>query len=139
VGDYVQVKLTLIAPSNLNYLVMEDPLPAGFEAVDTTLKTSSAAVNAPQFKEKQSPTAPKSENDWDVFYEPWWNYWAHSEVRDDRVAVFADYLGRGTYEYTYLMRASVAGEFRVLPTQAYEMYFPEVFGRSAGTLFTVSQ
>ena len=65
-----------------------------------------------------------SENDYDRFYRPYWAYWAHSEVRDDRVAVFATSLGRGTYQYTYLMRASVAGEFRALPSRAWEMYFP---------------
>lgn len=138
-GDYVQVKLTLIAPNDLNYLILEDPLPAGFEAVDTTLKTSSAAATGPEFQKQLSSAQPQpvSENDYDRFYKPYWTYWAHSEIRDDRVAMFATHLGRGTYEYTYLMRASVSGQFRALPARAWEMYFPEVFGRSAGNLFTV--
>ena len=51
--------------------------------------------------------------------------------------LFATYLPRGTYEYTYLIRASLPGEYRVIPTHAYEMYFPEVFGRSDGGLFTI--
>jgi hypothetical protein len=51
--------------------------------------------------------------------------------------LFAQYLPRGTYEYTYLMRAGVPGQFLVMPTTAYEMYFPEVFGRSDGGRFTV--
>jgi hypothetical protein len=46
-------------------------------------------------------------------------------------------LPRGTYEYTYLMRAGVPGEFLVTPTTAYEMYFPEVFGRSDGGKFSI--
>ena len=53
------------------------------------------------------------------------------------MAVFATCLGRGTYKYTYLMRVSVAGDFNVPPAHAEEMYFPEVFGRSSGGLFTV--
>jgi uncharacterized protein YfaS (alpha-2-macroglobulin family) len=44
---------------------------------------------------------------------------------------------RGVYEYSYLMRASVPGEFNVIPATAYEMYFPEVFGRSDGGKFVV--
>jgi len=36
------------------------------------------------------------------------------------------------------MRASVPGEFLVMPANAYEMYFPEVFGRSDGGKFTVT-
>lgn len=138
VGDYVQVRLSIIAPNDMNYLVLEDPLPSGFQAVDTTLLTSSAAAAGPQLNQKCPECAKETGNDYDPFYLPYWNYWAHSEVRDDRVAVFATSLQRGTYEYTYLMRASVAGEFRALPSRAWEMYFPEVFGRSSGTLFTVT-
>ncbi len=131
VGDYVQVTLTIIAPNDVHYLVLEDPLPAGFEAVDNTLKTASAAAKAPQLKEKQAPQQQ------DLWFHPYWYYWAHSEVRDDRIAAFATYLGRGTYEYSYMMRASVTGEFRTLPARAWEMYFPDVFGSSVGSVFTV--
>jgi len=31
------------------------------------------------------------------------------------------------------------GEFLVIPTTAYEMYFPEVFGRSDGTTFSIGR
>jgi uncharacterized protein YfaS (alpha-2-macroglobulin family) len=134
VGDYVRVTLTLIAPNDLHYLVMEDPLPAGFEAVDNTLKTSSAAAQTPQLKEKQQEAS-----ETDRWFRPYWVYWANTEVRDDRVAMFATYLGRGTYEYSYLMRASITGEFRTLPARAWQMYFPDIFGRSSGTSFTVTE
>jgi len=35
------------------------------------------------------------------------------------------------------VRAVQPGEYSVLPSSAYEFYFPEVFGRSAGKAFTV--
>ncbi|MBN1248547.1 MAG: alpha-2-macroglobulin, partial [Anaerolineae bacterium] len=41
VGDVVQVRLTIIAPHDLYYVVVEDPLPAGAEAIDTSLATTS--------------------------------------------------------------------------------------------------
>jgi alpha-2-macroglobulin len=53
------------------------------------------------------------------------------------VALFATDLPAGTYHYTYLARASSLGAFQTLPATAYQMYAPEVFGRSAGALFTV--
>jgi uncharacterized protein YfaS (alpha-2-macroglobulin family) len=53
--------------------------------------------------------------------------------------LFATYLPRGTYEYTYQIRASLPGRFLVMPTTAYEMYFPEVWGRSDGGVFTVTE
>ena len=33
----------------------------------------------------------------------------------------------------------LAGQYRVIPTHAYEMYFPEMFGRSDGGLFTITE
>jgi uncharacterized protein YfaS (alpha-2-macroglobulin family) len=98
------------------------------------LKTSSVAARAPELKDKNLPEDDPFFGRW---YRPWWRYWAYSDLRDDRVAVFATFLGKGTYEYTYMLRASVAGEFRAAPARAYEMYFPEVMGRSAGGVFTV--
>jgi uncharacterized protein YfaS (alpha-2-macroglobulin family) len=125
VGDIIRVKLTVIAPSALHYLVVEDPIPAGAEAVDTSLKTTSQLIKAPIFQ--------KSGED-DVW--GWWIF-SHTEIRDEKVALFATRVPAGTYEYTYLLRASVPGQFLVMPTMAYEMYFPETFGRSAGSEFAV--
>ncbi len=126
VGDVIQVKLTIIAPNDLHYLVVEDPLPAGCEALDVSLKTTSGAYQSPEL----------SRQDRRQLY--WW-YFTESELRDEKVALFATYLGKGTYEYTYLIRASVPGRFLTMPTQAYEMYFPEVFGRSDGLVFTITE
>ena len=61
------------------------------------------------------------------------------ELRDEKAALFATYLPRGTYEYTYSIRASLPGEFRVIPTHAAQMYFPEVFGRGDGGLFRITE
>ncbi len=132
VGDYVQVKLTVIAPIDLHYLMLEDPLPAGFEAVDTSLRTTSAGASAPELEKEITDCTDCSE-----YYHPYWYYWSNTELRDDKVALFADFLSRGTYEYTYLMRASVGGSFNVLPTFAQQMYEPDVFGRGAATQFRV--
>jgi uncharacterized protein YfaS (alpha-2-macroglobulin family) len=126
VGEVLRVKITLVAPDDLHYLVLEDPLPAGAEAVDRSLQTTSVVSEEPQLA---------SEGRWG-----WgWQWFTHSEIRDEKVALFADYLPRGTYEYTYLLRASVPGEYLIPPTVAYEMYFPEVWGRSDGGTFTVGQ
>ena len=53
--------------------------------------------------------------------------------------LFATYLPAGTYEYTYLLQVGLGGEYRVLPATAYEMYFPEVMGRSDGMIFTIER
>ena len=55
----------------------------------------------------------------------------HENLRDDRVEAFSSYLYGGTYDYTYVARATTLGEFVVPPAKAEEIYTPEVFGRTA--------
>jgi uncharacterized protein YfaS (alpha-2-macroglobulin family) len=130
VGDVIKVKLTVIAPNDLHYVVVEDPLPAGCEALDTSLKTTSIVGEAPEVRRV-------TDRMWDWGWGWWW--FSHTELRDEKVVLFSTYLRKGTYEYTYMMRASVPGQFLVMPSLAYEMYFPEVFGRSDGGKFTVTR
>ena len=129
VGQNVRVRLTIVAPNDLYYVRITDPLPGGAEAVDTSLKTSQTLLAGRQF----SPPFFGSKSGWG-----WW-YFTHSELYDDRVAVFASYLPAGTYEYTYVIRPSIAGQFKVMPASAEQTYFPEVFGRSEGALFTIGR
>ncbi len=131
VGDVIKVKITLVAPHDLHYLVVEDPLPAGCEAIDRSLKTTSVVSEDPTLRSGDP------EYGWDSYGWGWW-WFSHSDVRDEKVALFADFLPRGTYEYTYYIRASVPGEFLTMPTLAYEMYFPEVWGRSDGGKMIIS-
>lgn len=133
-GDLVKVRLTILLPSEAHYLALEDHLPAGLEAVDARLKTSSlvaqrqTGLKVKEAEAAKSQPGPKSGRPY---------HFERSEVRDDRVTVFATYLPRGSYEYTYLARATTSGRFQALPAAAYEMYSPEVWGRSAGTTFVV--
>jgi len=132
VGDVVQVRLTIIAPDDVYYVVVEDPLPAGAEAIDVGLETTSLLEKMPGlYREAEG-------EDWPGFYRWWWRWYSRSEMRDEKVVLFADYLPAGTYEYVYTFRATLPGEYQVLPTTAREFYFPEVFGRAGGGLFTVT-
>jgi uncharacterized protein YfaS (alpha-2-macroglobulin family) len=127
IGQNVRVRLTIVAPNDLYYVRVVDHLPAGAEAVDRSLKTSQTSITA-----QRRPTFGGADG-WG-----WW-YFAHSEIYDDRVAAFASYLPAGSYEYTYIMRPSIAGQFRAMPASAEQSYFPEVFGRSEGALFTIER
>jgi uncharacterized protein YfaS (alpha-2-macroglobulin family) len=129
VGDVIRVKLTIIAPNDLHYVVVEDALPAGMEGIDQSLKTTSIVGEQPEL------TRTDQRSPWGGRWGWWW--FSHTEMRDEKAVLFATYLPRGTYEYTYYIRASLPGEYRVIPTYAYEMYFPEVFGRSDGGLFLI--
>jgi uncharacterized protein YfaS (alpha-2-macroglobulin family) len=117
-GEVVKVTLTVIVPQARHYVVVDDPLPAGMEAVNVQFATTSAA------------TAQMEETD--ESEEAWWYGFTHVEKQDDRVLLFADWLPEGMHSYTYLMRATTLGTFTLPPTRAEEMYKPEVYGRTTG-------
>ena len=128
VGDVIDVRLTLVVPNDLTYVVVEDPLPAGTEAIDTSLKTTSILAQGPELTGEQTDTP-----------EPGWVFWlpSHSELRDEKVALFASWMPAGTYTYRYQIRASLPGTYLSLPANGYQMYFPDVWGRSEGAVFTI--
>jgi uncharacterized protein YfaS (alpha-2-macroglobulin family) len=113
-GDLVEVRLTLDVPEEAWYVVVDDPLPAGFEALNERLGTTSHAGAAYE------------EADYH-----WQDYgYNRKDVRDERVSFFISQLAPGRQTYTYLMRATTDGSFTALPTQVYPMYEPEVWSRS---------
>jgi alpha-2-macroglobulin len=128
VGDTITVRLTIIAPNDLHYVIVEDPIPAGTDAVDPNLATSQQIGTQPEFN-LQDPLA----QGWG-----WW-WFSNIEFRDERMVLTATYLPAGTYEFVYTLRAGLPGVYNVLPATAREEYFPEVFGRSAGLEFVIGE
>jgi uncharacterized protein YfaS (alpha-2-macroglobulin family) len=117
IGDVVSVTLSVTLSDDANYLVVEDPLPAGLEPIDTSLDITGGEYGS----SGRSRT------------------WTHVELRDEKVALFATYLRAGTYTYSYLARATTPGDFQVLPAQAYPMYYVEMYGRGEGTRLVVEE
>jgi uncharacterized protein YfaS (alpha-2-macroglobulin family) len=128
VGDIVTVRLSLTLPQDIYFFALESPLPAGTENLDPTLLTTTTAAQLP------SVEIPFEEN---PFW--FWNIWVfdRTEQRDEMTALYADFLPRGSYVYSYQVQATVPGTFQTLPAQAYAFYQPEVFGRTDGGTFTV--
>ena len=123
-GQLVRVRLTMVVPDALHYIVINDPLPAGLEAIDASITTDTTV-----------PTK-YTVQDYNERGFGWW-FFTHTELRDEKVVLSADYLPAGTYVYTYLARASTTGTFKVIPPTASEFYFPDVGGRGAGSTFAV--
>jgi alpha-2-macroglobulin len=127
-----QVRLTLNIPEDGYYVVVEDYLPAGAEILDSRLKTSqfSATDMGEEPAERYNPRQPFAEG---------WGWWLFNDpaIFDDHITWTVDYLPAGTYELTYTIVMTQPGEYRVLPAQAYQMYFPEVRGSSAGDIFVI--
>jgi alpha-2-macroglobulin len=112
-GELVLVDIEVLAPDMRRYVVLDDPLPAGFEAIDFSLATSGGAL---------SPELANSNGySW---------AWSRSEIRDDRVLYFVDEMPAGLYRFTYLARATTSGRFVTPPTSVHEMYQEQVMART---------
>ncbi|WP_420130547.1 MG2 domain-containing protein [Longimicrobium sp.] len=142
-GQVVRVRLRVTVPEERQMVILDDPLPAGLEAVDLSLRTVSP-FPAGAFGEgsegeddgfDDSATPVWAFGSWDSGM---WSAFDHREIRDDRVIYFARMLWKGTYSATYLARATTAGRFTMAPAHAEEMYNPGVHGRSGGGAFTVT-
>jgi uncharacterized protein YfaS (alpha-2-macroglobulin family) len=123
-------RLTLTLPNDSYYVMLEDHIPAGTEILDQTLKTSQLGEDSTEIQIVYDTDQP--------FARGWgWWYFEEPQIRDDRITWTADYLPAGTYELTYTLIPTQAGEFRVLPAHAWQAFFPDVQGTSAGTIFEI--
>ena len=120
--------LTLRLTKERRYVAVTDPLPAGFEPVESWFATTASDLSRAQ--DEQSTSGDD------------WAFWRRGgfdrvERHDDRVLLFATRLSEGEHRFTYVARATTSGTFRTAPTHAEEMYEPEVFGRTGSAVVTV--
>jgi uncharacterized protein YfaS (alpha-2-macroglobulin family) len=129
-GDLVRVTLTFNLTKERRFVAVTDPLPAGFEAVESWFATTAAAL-----AREQDRQVGQNDDDWLA----WWRRGGFDRVErfDDRVQLFATRLSEGRHEFTYIVRATTAGTFRTAPARAEEMYEPEVFGRTPTAVIEV--
>ncbi|HEY7465270.1 MAG TPA: hypothetical protein VIB47_01105, partial [Dehalococcoidia bacterium] len=124
-------------PTDRNYVVVEDFLPAGLEPIDPKLNIVEPALKSQLRAELAEANRPEDLQ----YYAPWfrWYYnpWQQSDLLDDRVRLSAERLAKGVYEFIYYARATTPGDFFAAPSHVEESYFPEVFGRSDSARFVV--
>jgi uncharacterized protein YfaS (alpha-2-macroglobulin family) len=119
-GDIVRVTVTVTLPHEGRFLAITDPVAAGFEPIDGTLKTTATDLG-------QVATVQSSGRDWRAWMRR--GGFDHVEKHDDRVVAFATRLTAGRHEFTYLVRATTAGSFGVAGVRGEAMYAPEIGGR----------
>jgi len=150
-GSLVRVRLRITVSADRQFVALTDPLPAGLEAVDLSLRTTGQlpgpGATVPETRtEAGGREGEEGESDyypWGWYYGSWdagwWSPFDHKELRDDRVVYVATVLWTGRYTATYVARATTPGTFVRPPAHAEEMYNPAVQGRSDGGVFTVTQ
>ena len=135
-GDLVRVTLTFVLTKERRFVAVTDPLPAGFEAVESWFNTTAQSLS--QAQDRQS----SQRGDGEVAeWQSWWllGGFDHVERHDDRIQLFATRLGSGSHEFSYIARATTAGTFRTAPARAEEMYTPEIFGRTESITIEVKR
>ena len=108
VGQVVKVRVIVKTPKRRYYVAMTDRLPAGFEAINEGLATTSRANR----RNRRSYI---------------WNYVA---LKDDRIYAFANNMYSGTHTFEYRVRATLSGTFSIQPAKVEAMYSPHIFGRT---------
>ncbi|MBV7331137.1 Ig-like domain-containing protein [Chloroflexi bacterium TSY] len=121
-GQLVEVKLQVDTSALSYYLIVEDQLPGGLEALNERLNTTPRVVYGRQ----------QQESHWQFYG---YNY---KEIHNDRVSFFVTEMGAGQRTFTYLARATRPGAFVAMPAEAYPMYDPTVWGRSSSHSLTVA-
>jgi uncharacterized protein YfaS (alpha-2-macroglobulin family) len=108
-GNVYDVAVQVITDHPVDRVVITDPLPAGFEALDTSFQTSAS------------------------YYQPLSDDWqiAYQQIYRDRITAFAQHLNPGVYTLHYLVRTVTPGEYLWPGASAYLLNAPEQFGRSA--------
>ncbi len=137
-GDLVLVDLVVVTPDPRVQVVIDDPLPAGLEAVQTDLATSARTLDVTSAGGEGDDDDDRGADRDDRANGRGYGFaWYHREFHDDRVLTFVDHMPAGAYHYRYLARATTHGTFVTPPTRAECMYEPETFGRTAATTFEV--
>ena len=107
VGDLIEVVLVINSPNDYRRVIVEDYLPAGFEAFDRGRLES-----------------------WEWSSLGYW--WDDRDVRDERVTFYLDELPKGTSTLRYKVRAGMPGDYRAPAALAEGMYDPRVKASGSG-------
>ena len=101
VGDEVEVQLTLTTDSAFEYVLLEDPKPAGFENADLISQWTWTPVSM------------------------------YREIRDGQTRFFINRVPAGKMTLRYVLRPTLPGDVHVLPAQVQSMFAPEYGAHTA--------
>ena len=129
VGDIVKVTFRLERTNHkgsYEYLAVEDPIPAGFTAINTSLKNDAMPSDASAIDEEA----------YCGYYDGYWDFYpTHNEFRKDAMVAYKDYCWDGKFKMVYYLRATCEGTFVMKPSQCNLMYNENIYGLSkAGTV-----
>ncbi|MBW4523090.1 MAG: alpha-2-macroglobulin family protein [Scytolyngbya sp. HA4215-MV1] len=116
-GQVFDIGLEITTDHPIDHLVITDPLPAGFEAIDASFQTST-----PYFQAQS--------DSWQIDYQT---------IYHDRVVAYGNQFDAGVYTLHYLVRSVTPGVFLYPGAEAHLQYAPEEFGRTASSSLVVAE
>ncbi|QLE59178.1 alpha-2-macroglobulin [Nostoc sp. TCL26-01] len=114
-GQVFDIGLEIISDRPVDHIVIQDPLPAGLEAVDQSFQTATPALQA-------------QADSWQLGYK---------HIYSDRIIAYADHIEPGVYSLHYLVRSVTPGIFLWPGADVHLQYAPEEFGRSASSTLQI--
>ncbi len=108
-GEEIEVTLRITCDEPSEYIIIEDPVPAGMEVVKSYLDFGA--------KDRYGRVKP----------------YTHVETLDDKIVFFLSDAPAKAVELKYLLRAETPGFFNAPPAQAELMYYPSVRGNTMAT------
>lgn len=115
-GTVVEEHIRVVNPEDRHYVAVAAPFAAGFEPMNPNLSTAPKTAK-PAGAMTQQP--------------------AYAQYKDDEVIFYYDTLPKGTYDFYFRLRTSIAGSFVHPPARAEMMYRETVRGHSDGTRIIV--
>jgi uncharacterized protein YfaS (alpha-2-macroglobulin family) len=127
-GKLLELVVDVATPMDRKHVVVDVPIPAGLELVNRLFSNTETV-----------PPVRKADGEVEDALDPLaQGRFDHVELRDDRLLLFASALPRGVHRYVVGVRAVTPGTFAFAPAKAEEMYSPEVFGVTDGSMLTVT-
>lgn len=126
-GDIVRVELTIDAPTARHHVLLNDPLPGAFEAINRDLASNTQSqpdgLDGYQLLMFDAGPWPNMSISRGGFY--------HRDIAFDAVRFYADNLPPGRYRLVYSAQVIAPGSFIAPAPIAKEVYQPDIFGRGS--------
>jgi len=137
-GDLIRVHLKIDAQSDMTWVVVNDPIPAGASHLGTGLQRDSQIAASGEQRSTEAllmntrggPTlAFESDLFWPDFI----------EQPFDAYRAYYHYIPKGSFEVEYTIRVNQAGQFQMPSTRVEALYEPEMLGEIPNARFDVAQ
>ena len=120
-GDLVRVHLKIEAQTDMTWVVVNDPIPAGASHLGSGLGRDSSIATAGENANPESYV-------WPIY----------AERAFDAYRAYFDYVPKGTFEIEYTIRLNQSGTFKLPATHVGALYEPEMFGELPNSPFEVA-